>query len=716
MAETFAIVALFIWIFIIQLKQVEISDVLKEIKNELKRKTEPEIKPFTAPVQNENKISEEQDLAMELLLQNSEPSSINDIPDIEVFSRTELPTEIPQTSNPEKQKPSIEQFMLGNLFNKIGALAIFVGLIIFIKVISPSTAGWIKLVPGFAAGIGFILAALRLQAKENMKSFSEVLLGTGFGTLFITTYCGSTILGVLNVPSALTIATLILLAAFYTADRMKTVSMLAITMVAGYLNPLFINPNFHVDHNFLFGYLTFVNLLGIIYTYRNKNRNTLNIINLILTFLYTAFTADNIIYPAILWVMYFAYDIIENSKEEKIDNKLLNYTNLAIFTFFAMIILKDKIQLGSALLIPALIYAITATLKNKREEFFKHYIHLFLSAFAFSVFFYTANKPLWRVYIWSIETVILAFFAEKYEQKEFANWAFGTSVAATVSALFIEDVIYTSNIKDFTPVWNIRLWAMAPLILSGFLSSKITAKTDIEIFKNFSHIFKLEYLSLIYFYLGFEANDIINKMYIGQRPSSRKFITYMKNAILGFAYTIQMKNLYKVTKFRLFELVSIGIGIGALLYLFLYGCNYRPVTAFVPVFNIRFIAFLTAITAAIMHAKDSGKDIFKYVAILIGFALLHIELNDTIDRFNLINAEYLLSIGWILYAGIVTIIGIFRDKAYMKMSGIILCGFAIIRIFVYDLAHVDILYKFFAFLALGIILLILSYFYNKKQK
>ncbi len=714
MAEAIAIVALFIWIFIIQLKQVEISEVLNDIKNELKRKPEHEIE--TAAVQNRNNVSEEQDIAAKILRQNSEPSSINDIPDTEVFSKTILPSKMSEMSNSEKQEPSIEQFMIGNIFNKIGALAIFVGLIIFIKVIAPATAGWIKLVPGFTAGIVFIFAALRLQTNENMKSFSEVLLGTGFGTLFITTYCGSTVLGVLNVPSALTIATLILLAAFYTADRMKTVSMLAITIVASYLNPLFINPIFHVDHNFLFGYLTFVNLLGIIYTYRNKNRNTVNIINLILTFLYTAFTADNIIYPAILWIMYFAYDIIENSKEEKINNRLLNYTNLAIFTFFAMIILKDKIQLGAALLIPSLIYITTASAKVESEETFKHYLHLFLSSFALSVFFYTTNNPLWRVYIWSIETVVLAFFAEKYKQKDFANWAFGTSVAATVSALFIEDVIYATNIKDFNPVWNIRLSAMAPLILSGFLSSKITDRTNVDYFKNFSYIFKLEYLSLIYFYLGFEANDIINKMYIGQLPSSRKFIAYMKNAILGFAYTIQLKNLYNVTKSRLFELVSIGLGFGTLLYLFIYGCNYKPVTAFVPVFNIRFIAFLTAIAAAVMHAKGSGKDIFKYIAILLGFALLHIEVNDSIDRFNMSNAEYLLSICWILYAGIVTIIGIFKDKPYMKMSGIILCIFAIVRIFVYDLAHVDILYKFLAFLMLGTILLILSYFYNKKQK
>ena len=88
-----------------------------------------------------------------------------------------------------------------------------------------------------------------------MQNFSEVLLGTGFGSLFITTYCGSTFLHVLNPVVTFLIATILLLTVFYLADRLKTVSMLVIALVAGYLNPLFVNSSFDIDSNFLFGYL-----------------------------------------------------------------------------------------------------------------------------------------------------------------------------------------------------------------------------------------------------------------------------------------------------------------------------------------------------------------------------------------------------------------------------------------------------------------------------
>jgi len=716
MAEILALVALFIWIFVIQLKQNEISDILKEIKSELKRKNET--KPTTEQIIETDEDT--QDIAMEILLQNSEPVSISDIPDKEVFqTRKNIPAQTSASDNslPEKKENGLEKLFLGNIFNKIGALAIFVGLIIFIKLISPYIifTPWMKLALGFLTGLGFIGCALKLQTKENLQKYSEVLLGTGFGTLFITTYCGSTVLGLLNIPTTLTVATVLLISAFYTADKLKTMSMLVISLIAGYLNPFFINSNFHVEPNFLFGYLIFVNLLGIIYTFRNKNRSNVNTINLILTFIFAAFSVKNILGPSILWSAYFIYDLICSTNEDSVDNKLLNFTNLAAFILFAMIALKDNISIGIAMTITGLLYGITAATKIEKEDIFKNYIHLFLTALTLAVFFFTSDKPLWRVYIWSAETILLSYFAEKYEYKGLANWAIGTFTASIVSTLCMDDILYSSNIKDFKPILNTRLCAFAPVILSGILSSKLTAKADEEYFKKLTNIFKFGYISIIYLYIAFEANDIINKMFIGKNTSA-KFIKNMTNAILGFVYTIQFKRLHETTKFSMFEIAAGIIGIISIIYLLFTGCNYRPSNAFIPLINIRATAFLTAIGTSVLYAKLNKTEVFKYLAILLGFVLIHTEIKDTIDRFVLNNAEYLLSVGWILYAGMITAIGIFRDKQYLKFAGITLCIFAIIRIFIFDLAHVDILYKFIAFLTLGVILLILSYFYNKKLK
>ena len=92
---------------------------------------------------------------------------------------------------------------------------------------------------------------------------------------------------------------------------------------------------------------------------------------------------------------------------------------------------------------------------------------------------------------------------------------------------------------------------------------------------------------------------------------------------------------------------------------------------------------------------------------------MHYETSDIIYKYTLNSG--LISVGWILYSGIITTIGIVTGKNWLKNSGIILCIISILRIFLHDLAQVDILYKFIAILTLGISLMILSYLYNQKS-
>ena len=723
----FAVVVLFVWLFVIQCKQVEITDCLNDIRKEIKGRNKDNkdenlssqvvLEECNVPMDNS---SSSEDVALELL-QNDEPISINDISDDAVFS-AQISAKQDNSSNSVKvendEKQSFENLFLGNIFNKIGALAILVGLIIFIKLISPYfvfTAG-MKLALGYLVGLGFMFGAWKLHDNDKMKSYSEVLLGTGFGTMFITTYCGATILNLLNAPVAGIIATALLLASFKIADKMKTVSMLVITLIAGYLNPFFINADLRVEPNFLMGYLIFVNILGLIYSYKNKSRNVINIINLVLTLCFMLFTSKvGIVGPAVLWAIYFVYDLIVNVKEYSVDNRFLNYINLGVFVLLTALNLVSDVKVGIVMLVVAILYAGVAFTKSEHKEMLKNYIHLALTAFGFSVFFITASYEVHRVYIWAIETVVLAYFAMKFQYKELLNWAVGVWTAAAVTLLCIDDVVCASSIKNFTPFWNIRLAVFAPIILSSFAVTKLCSKLEDEKFKSLVNVFKVEYISMLYLYLGFEANDIINKMFVGNNTSAT-FVRNMTNVILGFVYTIQFKRLYNATQFKLFQIASSVVGLISLVYLMCAGCNYRPSTAFIPVVNIRVVAFLSAIGASVLYARWSKSEAFKYLAILLGFVLVHTEIKDSMDRFVWNNADYLLSVGWILYAGIITALGIFRDKQYMKFAGIALCILSIIRIFIFDLAHVDILYKFIAFLTLGTILLVLSYFYNKKQK
>ena len=73
--------------------------------------------------------------------------------------------------------------------------------------------------------------------------------------------------------------------------------------------------------------------------------------------------------------------------------------------------------------------------------------------------------------------------------------------------------------------------------------------------------------------------------------------------------------------------------------------------------------------------------------------------------------NYITTLGWLLYSGAVTLRGILKSKKFLINSGIWIFIFTILRVFIFDLAKVASVYKIFAFLLLGIVLMVVSYIY-----
>lgn len=713
-----AIILLIVWLFVIQSKLNELSDSIKSLKeNFLKDKILPKKADNLAePEVALQKIDYEESEKL------SEPESISDIPDDYFFKEknNSKPAETSAQILPKEKKPTtFENLFLGNIFNKIGALAILIGLVILIKLVLPYFVftAELKIILGYLAGFGMIIGALKLNSKANQKSFSEVLLGTGFGALFISTYCASGIFEFFDLSQTVIIASAILLAAFYLADKLKTVSMLVISLLAAYINPIVFNFEFDLSSNFLFGYFIFINILALLYTYRNNSREVINCINLSATFIAAALFCDNdtnIIMPIILWGIYVAYDLLTNSPQN--ENKVLSYINFGVLTWILFLIKSEAYTdnlFGHIELAALILYGAIAYWRKSEPEKFKNYINLFLSAGFFAVIFICDGYDKTKCIVWALETIILAYFAYRYKLKMLAKWTVIIWAATLCSIIPVDGVFAIKSIKNFTPIWNIRLMMFSPLIISSAASYYLLSKADDKTFINLAETFKFACITSIYLYMGLELNNIITLRIIGENTSVH-FITNMTNAILGFAYAVSLKRFHNtISDFKPFvSVISVLVGIFAFIYLITTGVHYRPINAFIPLINIRTAAFVFGIAACVIYNKLDGKDFYKYLAIVLGFILMHNEAGDIIFKYTLNSG--LISVGWILYSVIITTIGIIKGKKWLKNSGIILCIISILRIFFHDLAQVDILYKFIAILTLGISLMVLSYLYNQK--
>ncbi len=103
----------------------------------------------------------------------------------------------------------------------------------------------------------------------------------------------------------------------------------------------------------------------------------------------------------------------------------------------------------------------------------------------------------------------------------------------------------------------------------------------------------------------------------------------------------------------------------------------------------------------------------------IGFYLsmlwiLSSELLNLMDIFKVADSYKLgLSILWGIYALGLIIIGIYKKKKYLRIGAIALFAITLVKLFFYDIADLDTISKTIVFVSLGVLLLIISFLYNK---
>jgi uncharacterized membrane protein len=625
----------------------------------------------------------------------------------------------PQKFERETDSPSsdfnFEKFFMENIFNKIGAIALVVGIGIFIKLVSSYFVFTppMQIATGFLAGLAMVFVSIKFH-KDETKNWAEVLMGAGFAVLFIATYCGHSLYHLIPTQLAFIIGFLLILATYFVAQKYNTFSTIAIGLVGGYLNPFLINSGISANSaNFLFGYLIFLNLISIVYVQKNRSKVALNFVNLILTTLTVSIIsgfskAPMIVFPIVLWAAYLVNDLLllKNEEERTPDdmNNALLWVNFGVLIWFANFIFQfeDKMSIGITILLAGGVYAACAWFKKSKD-----YLYGFLCSVLISTYF--LSDGVLRVCLWSAESAIIALAAKRFNLKILENWSLTFISASVISLLFTKNAFWVSNVKSYTPILNMRTLLFVAPALGGFLCSHVLAKQN----EKLSQFLKFLYISLIYLFLTVELNLILSKC--AASHSSLYITKFIAYSIVGFIYAANMKRLGSAINSGLSELFNFA---GYLIYsaalLTLLSCSFSE--QLIPIANVRFVAFIIAICTTLFYAKNSTRDFFKYAAIGLGLFALSFEIVALLHKMNIYDSNSFLSIAWLVYSGIIMLTGIFKSIERLKLAGIWITIAAILKLLFFDLSNIDAIYKVLAFLSLGVMLMIVSYFYTKNRK
>ncbi|MBU2928898.1 DUF2339 domain-containing protein [Winogradskyella psychrotolerans] len=113
----------------------------------------------------------------------------------------------------------------------------------------------------------------------------------------------------------------------------------------------------------------------------------------------------------------------------------------------------------------------------------------------------------------------------------------------------------------------------------------------------------------------------------------------------------------------------------------------------------------------ISKAFKIGYDILLHISIIwvLSSELIHwMDMSESTQSYKLG-----LSILWGVYSFLLIAFGIWKDKAYLRIGGMIFFGITLIKLFFYDIVHLNTISKTIVFVSLGVLLLIISFLYNK---
>ncbi|MBR6163946.1 DUF2339 domain-containing protein [bacterium] len=610
--------------------------------------------------------------------------------------------------NVGETKPSVsesefdlEKLFLGNVFSKIGGIALVIAICFLVKL----TSRYIEFTPvmkismGYIASLGFLFYSLFLYKKETSVT-AQILSGVSISGFLLSTYFACFFYNLFPIPFALFLAFMTALASYFISEKFNSFSTIAIGLFGGYLNPAVFNADLSLG--ILFGYLIALNFISVAYTFRNGTKNIINCINILFTvitlIIFSSRGTVSIVYPLLLWLLYVVYDIIVTMKEMKqSDSTLLRWFNFTALIYITNHIFHftQKIEIGATIIAVGLIYGILYYLfKNKNEDVKNTNLQSGLICLLIGTF-YLVNIPYLGL-AWAVEGFLVSELYIKLQKPFLKNY---------VLVFFLSSFVYLFlNYMGMFPADNtgvlfftfILYLAQAVIML---YSAQRLDKTDKYCKNTLTMLgYSILYLYAI-FYFNIGNNDLWTKFFI--------------DSIIAAIYSIHSYKLLS-KDYKDFSLIF-GEALYALSLILLFVAEACAVnnTDYIPFLNLEFFAFISVLALTIYYHKQISQ-IFGYIAVVIGLFALSPQINYMFTPlFPSDTMPLVITVSLMIYSGIILSVGILNNLGYMKQTSICLILVLLCKLIFVDLYNIDAIFKLIAFVIIGIILLGVSSYYQK---
>jgi len=660
-----------------------------------------------------------------------------------------------------EKNPDLEKFIGENLINKIGIAILVLGIGFFVKY--AISKDWINEIGRTAIGVfcGAILIGLAHKLRKTFTAFSSVLVGGGLAVLYFTIAIAFHQYHIFSQTVAFAIMILItgfsvVLSVSY--DR-KELAVLAI--IGGFASPFMLSTG-EGNYKVLFAYITILNLGMLALSYFRK-WNILTIVSYVFTFvLYGGWLMKvswsktppyegALVFATVFYLIFFCMNILNNVKENRKFNALeviMLLSNTVLYYTAGMFILSrlyDGELQGVFTVIVAVFHFIFCYALYRSKKVDRNLVYLLIGLV---LTFVSLAGPVQLhgnqiTLFWSAESVLLLWLAQMSGIQLLKRSAVLILSLMLISLAMDWKELYFDNPENFKILLNrgfvTGIVSVAALVSTIFLLRKEPAENMLAGLpvRLMSTLVRIVLIVTLYITLLFELRyQLYHHMaYYGTRE--------IVSGCYNFAFLLAL-NFYVRKKYlkNISEAVVV-ISLAALLFyplfyhvLIVSSRNVYLTTGKISdlafVFHYIFVAlslillFVTVRNSRAFRVPELDRLLLWFMSILVIFAASS-ELDHLIVVANYgpdlpihtilkQNHKIGFPILWAICSFMLMLLGMRFKRRDLRIVSLTLFLVIILKLFIFDIRGISEGGKIAAFIFLGVILLIVSFLYQKLKK
>ena len=681
-----------------------------------------------------------------------------------------------QAIRPTKKPPALhidlEKFIGGNLISKIGIAITVIGVGIGAKysiehqLISPLARILLEYL--VAAALLFI----GLKLKKKYPAYSAVLVSGAMAIAYFMTYTAYSFYNLM--PQAIAFLLMLLLTAFTVAAAIKYNQQVIahIGLVGAYAVPFLLSEG-SGRVAILFSYMAIINI-GILIISFKKYWKPLYYSSVLLTWLIYAswyinqdraqdhFTLGLIfafLFFLIFYASFLAYKLLRH-EQFKIGDILLLLGNSFVFYAFGYSILSGNLTgnqwLGVFTLVTALIHFLVSTIIYRQKLDDRNLFYLVLGL---TLIFITIAIPVqlhgnWVTLLWAGEGALLFWIGKSKKVLFYENLSYPLMLLSFFS--IAQDWNYREGGEglNFKTIAFLNVSFLSSLLFIAFFSlidytkqglSPQQTKKGQGLRKIMSFVIPAILIWSIYNAIRIEIGIYWDRLYAAANANGvpamdsfgMSYFQVMKSIStidysLLFLTLLSLVNIKSIRSNLLAQINMVFNIIGVAVFLFqgllmlsslrdIYISQLLHLTAgryyFTRYFSFLFLGIL--LYAIYRYIKDGmlQKNYTNSFDILLHISILWTASSELINWMDIVNAGESYKLGltilWGVYALLCISIGLWKKKKHLRLGAIVLSGITLLKLFAYDLTSMDTISKIIVFVSLGVILLLISFLYNK---